>query len=350
MWPEVLVAGLAVFFALLLLWGFRNLPHEAWQFLAAVPLVKEDPETWKGMNLTYYGLLVAGSCVIGVAIGFFLMSSVHIPATLILILVTLLFLLCMPASWVVARLVEKKNHTFTIGGASFVGILIFPPIVWFVNYALSFFGDLRIPLFPVLASLSIAYCFGEGLGRLACISFGCCYGKPLSDCRPLARLIGGRLYFVFSGKTKKISYEGGLDGEPVVPIQAVTSVYYLAVGLASMLLYLRSYHCAAFALSLILTQVWRVISEIFRADYRGGGRLSAYQIMAFIGAMYAVALCLILPSDPTVSTDLRYGLSSLWDPGVILFLQALFAVVFLMTGQSTVTGSAISFHVVRDKI
>jgi hypothetical protein len=51
----------------------------------------------------------------------------------------------------------------------------------------------------------IAYAFGEGLGRLACISFGCCYGVALPEAHPLLRHMFDRWHFVFSGSMKKIS-------------------------------------------------------------------------------------------------------------------------------------------------
>jgi hypothetical protein len=37
-----------------------------------------------------------------------------------------------------------------------------------------------MPIVPALAAVMIAYTFGEALGRLACISFGCCYGVSIS--------------------------------------------------------------------------------------------------------------------------------------------------------------------------
>ena len=60
-------------------------------------------------------------------------------------------------------------NTFTVGGASFVGIILAPLIVWMFNVTL----DKSIPIVPFLAAVSIAYALGEGVGRLACISFGC---------------------------------------------------------------------------------------------------------------------------------------------------------------------------------
>ena len=41
----------------------------------------------------------------------------------------------------------------------------------------------------VLAALAIGYILGEGLGRLACLSFGCCYGKPLDQCGKVVSIL-----------------------------------------------------------------------------------------------------------------------------------------------------------------
>jgi phosphatidylserine decarboxylase len=92
----------------------------------------------------------------------------------------------------------------------------------------------------------------------------------------------------FSGRTKKISYESGLDGCEVVPVQALTTVICTAGGLVGMLLYLKGLHFAAFGLTMTVTQMWRAASENLRADYRGGGRMSAYQIMAVVAMPYSL--------------------------------------------------------------
>ena len=63
-----------------------------------------------------------------------------------------------------------------------------------------------MPMLETMGAIFIAYAFGEGIGRLACISFGCCYGKPLSECNPLIERIFQRWNFAFQGKTKKIAY------------------------------------------------------------------------------------------------------------------------------------------------
>jgi prolipoprotein diacylglyceryltransferase len=249
----------------------------------------------------------------------------------------------------VARVVEKKAHTLTIGGASFVGILGAPAVVWAVDIVFAR-GVNHVPMIPVLASISIAYGLGEGLGRLACISFGCCYGKPVSQCSPWIRRIMGRHPFVFSGKTKKVAYEGGLDGTEVIPIQALTAISLIVISLAGVLLYLKGCYTLAFILVMVSTQAWRVVSELLRADYRGGGKISAYQIMSVAAIAYVFAIVGVSASEPLPAVDLSTGLTSLWDPFVIVFLQGLGVLGFLLSGRSSVTASTMSFHVVKERI
>ncbi len=73
------------------------------------------------------------------------------------------------------------------------------------NYLLSQAAYPTVPIIPALAAVMIAYAFGEGLGRLACISFGCCYGVALREAHPSRDVfsIAGTLFF--SGSMKKIS-------------------------------------------------------------------------------------------------------------------------------------------------
>jgi hypothetical protein len=115
-------------------------------------------------------------------------------------------------------------------------------------------------------------------------------------------------------------------------------------------LFLKGWHTSAFLLSLSVTQVWRVLSEFFRADYRGEGSISAYQVMALVSIAYGFLLAAILPAPPVHPTDLQAGLHSLFSPGIILFLQALWVAAFLFTGRSMVTASTISFHVVKERV
>jgi hypothetical protein len=346
---KVFVPALAVLFAILLTWAFKNLPQERWQILATIPYRKEGPGAWTGVNLTYYGLFTALAAVAAVSVQLVLLAAIHAPTKAAFAIVGLILAVCLPAAKIVAQLVEKKPQTLTIGGASFIGFLLAPGVVWILGSG-HIFPEIVVPVVPALASLTIAYTVGEGLGRLACISFGCCYGKPIAECPPWVRRVLSRYAFVFSGELKKIAYESDLAGHSVVPIQAVTSVLYMTTAAAGMLLYLNDRYGEAFVLTTMVTQTWRVLSEFLRADHRGGGRLSTYQIMAIGAVFYSFIILFVFNGEPLPVSDLKTGITTLWDPAVILFLQFIGLTGFLFTGRSMVTASTMSFHIVKDRI
>ena len=345
----IFVVGLALVLGAVLTWGFKNLPQASWQFVAAVPR-KKDPGGigWISTNFTYYGFIIACSAAFSVALAVLLLGAASVPVWSSLAVTIILMAVCMPASKILARIVEKKKHTFTVGGALFLGILCMPWIVWGLKLAAG--EDSGILVLPVCAAMAIAYGFGEGLGRLACISFGCCYGKPLSRVHPLVqRLLLGK-GFVFRGETKKITYASGLEGRKVVPVQAMTATLYCASSLVSTLLFLRGCFGASLLQVLLVTQVWRIISETLREDYRGEGKFSAYQIMMVITILYTALLPMVFPMAQAIKPSLAMGLKAIWSPGVILAVQGLWAVLFVYYGKSRVTGGTISFHVIRDHV
>nr|WP_319494071.1 prolipoprotein diacylglyceryl transferase family protein [uncultured Desulfobacter sp.] len=343
------VVGLGLLIGTVLRWGFKTLPKEKWQMVAAFPLEKTDQGQWRGMNLTWYGLLSANAYTFGVIIVVILAASAGVSISVLVLLTVLLLAVTIPASKVVARIVEKKKATLTIGGAVFAGVVTAPWIIMVVNATLGAIFEFHVPVAVMMAVLSIGYTFGESLGRLACLSFGCCYGKPLSQCSERIRKLFEHFNVVFTGETKKAAYASGLDGEALIPIQIITSVIYVASGLAGTLLFLNGFAGAALVETLVVTQVWRVVSEFFRADFRGERKFSMYQIMALAAIVYTIVLLAFFP-DLEVSISLDKGFKALWHPGMILFFQAVWIVSFLHSGRSTVTGSEISFHVVKDNI
>ena len=313
---------LGVFFAAFLGWGFRFLPSENWQIFAAVPQVKDATGHWTGLNLTYYGILIAAAYVVGITVLFILMGSMGAPLGGTFALIAFMLAVCTPAARFIARVVEKKRYTFTVGGASFIGILVLPWVIFTLNAVTGRQSGFRFPLVGTLAAMSIGYAFGEGTGRLACVSFGCCYGKPLSQMSPWIQKLFERAHFVFSGKTKKIAYEAGLDGKRVVPVQALSAIFSVSAGLAGTALFLASHPLAALCLSLMMTQAWRSVSECLRADYRGSGKTSAYQVMAIAGFVYLLLVVALIPTAPTPRPYVVTGLRSIWNPATILFLSS----------------------------
>ncbi len=345
---ELFVGVLFLVFSAMLVWGFRVLPRDGWQMLATLPLKPLGNGQWQGVNLTWYGLLTANAYLVALSLLLILLGAARVPLSGVMLVAALVLGICVPASRLVARIVEGKAHTFTVGGAVFVGILVAPWIVVLVAWL----TGQQLPVATVLAAIAIAYAFGEGLGRLGCISFGCCYGKPVKECRGRYQHLFRRWHFAFHGETRKIAYASGLEGEPVVPVQALTAVLYVGCGLIAIELFLSGYSATAFVLVLLVTQLWRVFSEFMRADFRGERKFSIYQWMGLVAIPYALAVSYYFYTKEVVSDspDLTIGLVEIWQPGALLFLQLIWILLFIYTGRSSVTGANLSFHIHRDRI
>jgi len=330
-------------------WGIRFLPAERWQMAAAVPVARDADGGWRGVNITWYGILSANAY--GAAALLFLALAASLGAPLVLTLATVgaTLALCVPASRLVARIVEGKRHTFTVGGAVFVGTIAAPFVVSLMNRLLAP-ADGQLPVMALLAAVASAYALGEGFGRLACISFGCCYGKPLSETPPvIGRLLAGRA-FVFRGETKKVSYAGDMAGVPLVPIQGITAILYTATALAGAALFLSGRFTLSFLITMGITQLWRTASEFLRDDYRGDNPVSAYQIMGILAVAYGAATAFCFRGETPRVPDPEKIVTILWNPAAILALQLIWLMILLYAGRSTVTGSRIHFHVHRERI
>ena len=181
------VAALAIGLFILLSWGVRTLPAERWQMLAAVPVAKAADGSWRGVNLTFYGFFSATGTAFGFAILLILLAAVDIPANIAILLAVFLLSVCVPASRLIAGLVERKRNTFTVAGAAFVASLTFPVLVLGLRPLAAKFLHHQIAVLPILAAAAISYALGESIGRLACLSFGCCYGMPLRDAKADSR-------------------------------------------------------------------------------------------------------------------------------------------------------------------
>jgi hypothetical protein len=344
------VAAIALFITVLFQRSFKSLPNEKWQIIGAIPKKKIDDNKWLGLNLTYYGFFNANAYAFATALFFILLGALEITTVIIFTIAITVFCFCMPASKIVARVVEKKPSTFSVSGAFFVGIIIIPWMVWLVRETLGKPMGIDVQISSVLAAVAIAYAFGEGIGRLACISFGCCYGKPLSEVPPFIQKLFKNKCFVFFGKTKKIAYAHGYDNQKVLPIQAVTAILFSVSGLLGLFFFFNTKYVAAFFVTVLITQSWRFLSEFYRADYRGERNISAYQIMGICSIPYAALIGVFFPAGPSQFPNILKGLQAFWNPGVIVFLESLWLVTFLFTGRSQVTGATLSFHVIKRKI
>ena len=338
----------------LLFAAYTILPRERWQIIATIPTKKSAAphghSCWHGTNLTYYGALLASGSLFGTMVFFLLLGALGIPFWAIIGLILGVMSCSVTAAKLLAMAVEKKRNTFTVGGAAIAGLVSMPPAVAAYNGLAPHFQTEPVSLIPVMGALAVAYLLGEGIGRLACLSFGCCYGKPLAELAPKTRRIFAPFAATFHGQTKKIAYASGLEGVGVVPIQALTSLLSVSIGLFSMYFFLEGHCETAFLLAALFALGWRILSEYFRADYRGEGNFSAYQQMALAGIGYCILLALYGGDGVNSQTNLDAGLAALWNPAALLFLQALWLLLFIYTGFSTVTGAMLAFHVRKEKI
>jgi hypothetical protein len=341
---------LGILFVLYLVWGFKTLPHENRQIMAVVPVRKNSEGMWEAINFTYYGLLCSNAISVSVVMGVILMGSIRIPLTVSLMILGIILLISVPSASIIAKIVEKKTATFTVGGGAFVGVLLAPLAIWAANETVGRALQVQTAYLPVMAALAIIYCFGEGLGRLACISFGCCYGKPLTHSHPILQRFFQRFHFTFTGKTKKIAYAHGWEGIAMVPIQAVTAVVYVTGGMVGLALFIHSAFVPAFLVSVLASFGWRAVSELFRSDYRGEGKISAYQKMSLTVIIVSFILTPFLPLYHSPAVSITSGLAALLEPSVLIMLQTVWFMCFAYLGKSKVTGSHVSVFVHSDRV
>ncbi len=347
---EIFVFIIFSVLALTYKWAFRTLPEEKWQIIACFPERKLESGQWTGWNLTWYGFFNAMAVLFAVSIAIMLLGSSSAPLIPVLLVLTFLLFICLWAGKMLACLIEKKRNTATVGGASFVGIIIAPFLLYLLKLAGKYYFDFNISIIAILSVMAIAYAFGEGIGRLACISFGCCYGKPLKEFSSFFQKYFNHYSFIFTGKTKKIAYAHALDEQKVIPVQAMTTIIYSITGLIGCYLFLKGFASIAFVLTLSVTQIWRFLSEFLRADYRGHGKISIYQVMSLLSCLYAFTVTYIFHEGQLTKPDLFAGLSMFWNPGLFFFLMALWIVVLFYTGKSRVTFSLIQMKVDEKEI
>jgi len=331
-------------------WAFRALPKEQWQILGVIPAGKRSDGFWQGINVTFYGFFIATAYLFAVMMVYLLMGSLSIPAGVTTAVIISVCSASVPAAKILARVVEKKAHTASVGAASFVGIVLAPWAVLTVKLISGIWTAPSLPVLPTLTALTVAYAFGEGIGRLACISFGCCYGRPMRELPAFFRRIAGFRPLVFTGATKKIAYAGHLEGVEIFPIQPLTAVLYCLAGVVGIHLFLIGQYRTAFLLTLLVTQIWRFLSEFLRADFRGKSKISAYQIMTLIALPYGFLLAAVFPSAADSSASLLKGFATFWNPLLLLFLQVIWTAMFWYSGRSHTTGATLKFHVNQDRI
>lgn len=346
---------IVVIAAIVFRWGFKNLPRQAWQIAVAVPSRHSDDlqSVLPAVNLTSYGFISAAAYATALAIYIFLIGSARQPLAYGLLFAGLLLLVAVPASKWVARWVEGvPGHT--IGGATFAAMVVAFPSVELVAAVAAHSPNVRLDVTALIAAASIAYAFGEAIGRLACLSFGCCYGRPIDATTPLQRALYSRFTETYRGRFKKISYASGLCDRPVIAVQAISCVVLLALGVIALWCFWHGAAGVAIVVALGGSQLWRAYSEQLRADYRGREGFTVYQGMALLGALAALVFTLAYP----VSADYRAqppsaitGWFALARIEVLLAIQLLALGILFYMGKSSITSSRLELilHAPRQK-
>jgi hypothetical protein len=193
----------------------------------------------------------------------------------------------------------------------------------------------------VMAATCIAYVLGEAIGRLACLSFGCCYGKPIDQCTSLQKALYSRFTETYRGRFKKISYASGLNDRPVIAVQSIACALLFSIFLVSLWLFWKGQIAASMVVSLGLSQLWRTYSEQLRADFRGRDGFTVYQAMALVGALLSVVFAWIYGGgDGTrVIASAYRGWLAATQAEIIVASQLLAFLIVLYMGRSSVTSS-----------
>jgi hypothetical protein len=334
----LLGAGLVLF-----RWGFRNLPKEGWQIALAVPARTNGAEGryWPAINFTVYGVISSLAYGLSLLVFIFLISAAGQPLLPASVFGALLLAVGIPASKLVARWVEGiPGHT--IGGAVFAVLLAAVPAMWLtklIGQALAL-----TPFDPgiLMAAACISYALGEAIGRLACLSFGCCYGRPIAQCTSLQRALYSRFTETYRGRFKKIAYAGGLTDRPVIAVQSIASAVLFVLFLVSLWLFWKGMFAVSIVVALGLSQLWRAYSEQLRADFRGREGFTLYQAMAIVGALLSVCFAQLYVNDvaSTVHTlSAVRGWRIVTQAEVIIPCQLLALLILRYMGRSSVTSS-----------
>ena len=333
---------LAFLVMLILGWGLLVLPREHMQILATLPRVRAGNGAWEGLNLTWYGVMQALGITLGLAVAIVLGRSLGVSPLFMFIYLPSLLLVSLVAARVVAGIVEKKRGTFTVGGAVFVGMLISLPVGWGLDAALGTADTL-----PSLIAAALGYPLGEGIGRLACISFGCCYGKRVNDMGPRWQRVFGAIATIPRGRTRKAVYAGNCAGESLVPTQALSAVFLSLFAIAGIACFLFGHPRIGATMALVSTHAFRFLIEFLRADNRGTGAVSPYQWMSLFSIPVVIGI-FVFPAKDLALANVEQGLLALRAPGVVLGLAGTALAVFLYLGRSRVTFAILRFGV-RDR-
>lgn len=338
---EISVLLLAAMGYFVFRWGFRNLRSEGWQIAMAIPARTNGAEGrfWPAVNFTTYGVISSIAYGLSTCVFVFLVGAMAQPLRPAALFVTLLLLVGVPASKWVARWVEgMAGHT--IGGAVFAVLVAAIPAMGLTQWIAKAFAWPTFDPGVIMAAACIAYALGEAIGRLACLSFGCCYGRPIAQCTSLQKALYSRMTETYRGRFKKIAYAGGLNDHPVIAVQSIACALLFGVFLLSLWLFWKGLIAASIVAALGLSQLWRLYSEQLRADFRGRDGFTVYQGMALAGALLSLVFASVFASmNTTLAPSALLGWHAVTQVEVIVLCELLAVLILFYMGRSSVTSS-----------
>jgi phosphatidylglycerol:prolipoprotein diacylglycerol transferase len=151
---------------------------------------------------------------------------------------------------------------------------------FFITYL--FFKKTKKIMFSAMDALVISISIGIFLGKIACLSVGCCYGEPTSNT------------FLYISFTNPLS-TAFPQYEKLFPSQIVEGV--IAMGLFIVLVFLEFKHSRPgiqFVLFILLYPTFRFFTEFYRGDINRGfimnGILSLSQLYCLITFILSIAI------------------------------------------------------------
>lgn len=266
-----------------------------------------------------YGALVALGAVVAATLNAALLAGLGLSARSIGLFqlgLTIAMLIGGRVAWLVYewRAVRRQPRMllFRVGFVSFggyAGLLLFT--FAFARWTGLDVGALFDRTLPVGLSISV-------FGRLGCLSYGCCYGKPCAH---------GLRWFALSAKVNR---ERGLAGlAPRVPTPLLSALVALVAACAGQLALLHG--CAAGAASLTSALTYTVLRfgvECSRDEARfTPWQLTRGQCVALAAAPLVCALWFVLPAEGTVAALVCdwYSLGAYW-PALLSIAALAFAV------------------------
>ena len=145
---------------------------------------------------------------------------------------------------------EPLGFIFSGSGFVFYGGLLGGTIA-----ALFFINKYKLPLFKTFDILSCSLVLGHSLGRIGCFFYGCCYGVITNS---------------FIGVLFPVGSPAGSVGNPLVPVQLISSFFLIVIFVLLLLIRDRKlFDGEVFAAYIILYSLFRFIIEFYRSDPRG---------------------------------------------------------------------------------